>query len=102
MARVAECQLYYKRVKLKPPYRPAHLPKLAPVELWALLIREMRPPTNVDPLEWLLLTSLPLTDFQQACQLLDFYAWRWLVERFHFVLKSGCALEQRQLEHCFQ
>ena len=26
------------------------------------------------------------------------YAHRWTIERFHFVLKSGCKIEQRQLE----
>jgi len=99
-ARTAECQLYFKKVKIRPPKnRPAHLPQLAPVELWAVLVREMRPPAGVEPLEWLLLTTLEIETFAQACQLVDYYTHRWLIERFHFVLKSGCALEQRQLAH---
>lgn len=99
-ARIAECQVQFKRVKLRPPKnRPAHWPKLAPVVLWAVLIREMRPPAGVEPLEWLLLTTLEVTSFDQAGQMTEYYTRRWLIERFHFVLKSGCALEQRQLGH---
>lgn len=29
---------------------------------------------------------------------MDWYGYRWLVERFHYVLKSGCKLEERQLK----
>lgn len=98
--RVAECQVYFKRVKLRPPKRRGpHSPHLEPVVLWAVLVREMSPSEGVDPLEWLLLTTLEITTFDQACQLIAYYTRRWLIERFHFVLKSGCALEQRQLGH---
>ena len=99
-ARIAECQVQFKRVKLRPPKkRPVHQPKLEPVVLWVVLVREMQPPAGTDPLEWLLLTTLEITTFDQACQLIEYYTHRWLIERFHFVLKSGCALEQRQLAH---
>ncbi|RME75010.1 MAG: IS4 family transposase [Chloroflexi bacterium] len=99
-ARTAECQVQFKRVKLRPPKnRPAHQPKLAPVVLWAVLVREMNPPPGLEPLEWLLLTTLEINNFDQACELITYYTRRWLIERFHFVLKSGCALEQRQLAH---
>jgi hypothetical protein len=45
----------------------------------------------------LLLTTLEVTHFDVACQIIQYYTFRWLIERFHFVLKSGCALEDRQL-----
>jgi hypothetical protein len=98
--RDASCQVYYQRVKLRPPKnRPASLPKLEPVVLWAVLIRERAPPEEVKPLEWLLLTTCPVTTFEQALQTLQYYACRWIVERFHFVLKSGCGVEKRHLDH---
>lgn len=98
--RVAECQVYFKRVKSRPPKkRGAHSPQLEPVVLWAVLVREIHPPEDIEPLEWLLLTTLEITTFDQACQFIEYYTRRWLIERFHFVLKSGCALEQRQLGH---
>jgi hypothetical protein len=97
--RQAECQVYYKRVKLRPPKnRPAAWPKLAPVGLWAILIQEINPPADVEPLEWFLLTTLEITTFEQACQGIEYYSCRWVIERFHFVLKSGCQIEKRQLK----
>jgi hypothetical protein len=98
--RQAECQVYYQRVKLRPPKRrTAQHPELAPVVLWAVLVREMNPPTGVEALEWFLLSTLEITSFDQACQFSDYYSCRWIIERFHFVLKSGCEIEKRQFEH---
>ncbi len=97
-ARTATCQVYYERVKIRPPRpRPGLPPDLKPVTLWAVLIREMHPPQGVEGLEWLLLTTLEVLNFDQACEIIRYYTLRWLVERFHFVLKSGCGLEDRQL-----
>ena len=98
--RQAECQVYYQPVKLRPPRpRTAQHPKLAPVVLSAILIKEMHPPAGVEALEWFLLTTVEITSFEQACQFIEYYACRWLIERFHFVLKSGCQIEKRQFEH---
>jgi hypothetical protein len=71
---------------------------LAPLPLGVVEVTEDAPPAGVTPLHWRLLTSLPV-DTLAACQpVIDGYAKRWLVERFHYVLKSGCRLEQLQLE----
>jgi hypothetical protein len=95
--RIATCQVYYERVKIRPPQPRPGLPSgLKPVTLSAVLIREMTPPDGVEGLEWLLLTTLEVFNFDQACEIIRYYTLRWLVERFHFVLKSGCALEDRQ------
>ena len=51
-----------------------------------------------EPLEWLLLTTLSIETFQQAAQCVLWYRFRWLIERYHFVLKSGCRLKKLQLE----
>jgi hypothetical protein len=47
---------------------------------------------------WRLVTTLPVTDLAQAQQAVAWYAWRWLIARFHFVVKGGCRLETLQLE----
>jgi hypothetical protein len=96
-ARTALCQVYFEPVELRPPRpRPGLPPDLQPIQLSAVLIREMNPPAGVVGLEWLLLTTLEVLTFEQACEIIRYYTLRWLVERFHFVLKSGCALEDRQ------
>ncbi|MCB9109070.1 MAG: IS4 family transposase [Anaerolineales bacterium] len=103
VGRTARCQVYYKQVTLKPPRkRPGLPPDLKPVTLWAVLIQEMNAPKGTKAIEWLLLTTWHIASFEQACQLIEFYSRRWLIERFHFVLKSGCALEQRQLKKEFR
>lgn len=58
---------------------------------------EPNPPPGEEAVHWLLLTSLLVETVAQARQITVWYSYRWLVERFHFVLKSGCKLEERQL-----
>jgi hypothetical protein len=50
------------------------------------------------PIRWLLLTTLAIDSFEQAWQCVRWYSFRWLIERFHFIFKSGCRIEQLQLE----
>jgi hypothetical protein len=78
---------------------PAKKRKTYPsVLLNALLVTEKEAPDAATPLSWLLLTSLPMETFAQAAQCVTWYRYRWLIERYHFVLKSGCHLEKLQLE----
>jgi len=72
--------------------------KLRPVRVGVVLVDEVDAPSGVEPLRWLLLTSLPVTTPEQALACVEYYRLRWLVERFHFVLKSGCKVEGLQLE----
>ena len=50
------------------------------------------------PLRWLLLTTRPIRTAEAAAQAVLWYSRRWLIERLHFVLKSGCRIEELQLE----
>jgi hypothetical protein len=52
---------------------------------------------SAEPLEWILFTTLPIADAQAALRHLQWYGHRWLIEEYHKCLKSGCALEKRQL-----
>jgi hypothetical protein len=60
-------------------------------------VQEVAPPRGQKPVHWLLLTTLPVTTLAQAQTIVQAYTYRWLIERFHYVLKSGCHLEERQL-----
>jgi transposase len=46
---------------------------------------------------WYLLTDLPVGKQFSASKIVDFYALRWQIERFHYVLKSG-ALNVEKLQ----
>ena len=43
------------------------------------------------------MTTLPIETFEQVWQAVQWYSYRWLIERFHFTLKSGCRIEELQL-----
>lgn len=68
------------------------------IRLWAVEAKEEEPPQGVTPIRWLLLTSVPVTSFIEAKQKITWYTKRWLIERFHFILKSGCGIEELQLQ----
>jgi len=54
---------------------------------------------NLDEnLDWKLLTTLPVNTTEEAQKILYYYHLRWLIERFHYTLKSGCQVEKLQLE----
>ena len=49
-----------------------------------------------DGIEWILATSLPINNAEDAKRIVEFYVQRWKIERYHFVLKSGCNVEKIQ------
>lgn len=42
--------------------------------------------------------TLPLESIDDAITMVRYYALRWLIERLHYTLKSGCGIEKLQLE----
>jgi hypothetical protein len=97
-ARDVTLSLRWKRLSILPPPPKKLHAVYEPIPLWAILVTEERPPEGQDPLCWLLLTTLPVETFMQAEQCVRWYRCRWLIERYHFVRKCGCRLEDLQLE----
>jgi hypothetical protein len=95
-ARTAQLTLRFAPVTLRPPrHRSAeHLPAVPVTAVWLV---EPTPPAGTPPIEWLLLTTCPVTSAEQAFTLVDYYVGRWGIEVWHKVLKSGCQIEARQL-----
>lgn len=96
-SRVATLTLRYATVSVLPPKNAPKRSTLAPVELQVVLVEEEHPPQGVSPLKWMLLTSLPVANAKQALRCVELYRRRWLIERFHYTLKSGCKVEELQL-----
>jgi hypothetical protein len=97
-ARTATVQIGWTTVQLTPPQDypcPASAPRPT---LQLVLVEEREPPAGVKPLRWLLWTTLPVTTWDEALAVVQIYEKRWLIERYHYVLKSGCGIEQLQLE----
>jgi hypothetical protein len=94
-ARLAQMQVRFAQVNLRPPHGKRELGELT---LWAVLAQEVEAPRGVkQPLRWMLLTTCPVDSFQAACEKLRWYTLRWGIEVYHRTLKSGCKIEQRQL-----
>ena len=70
---------------------------LSSVALWAVQVREIDPPMDVKPIEWLLLTTVEVRTAKDAIERVTWYACRWGIEVWHRILKSGCRIEERQL-----
>jgi hypothetical protein len=95
-ARTVHQQIKVVRVTLKAPARADRT--LPEVTVTALLATETQPPGDEEPLDWLLLTNLPVETPEQAIEKLAWYLCRWQIEVYFKVLKSGCRIEQLQLE----
>jgi hypothetical protein len=79
-------------------HAPRHGPKRGPVEITFLLAEELDPPANEPRIRWVLATTMRVDELEEAVRAVQWYAYRWTIEHFHFVLKSGCRIEHLQLE----
>lgn len=68
------------------------------VLLSAVQAREVNPPKGEKRIEWRLLTTLPVATVEEASTCVCWYTKRWTIERYHYTLKSGCQIEELQLE----
>ena len=92
--REARLEVRFGRVKLTPPSRKLEFKEL---NITAILAQEIDCPQGVEPLQWMLLTTMAVENFDQAVEKLGWYAKRWGIEVYHRTLKSGCKIEERQL-----
>jgi hypothetical protein len=91
-ARIAKLEVRFANVELSPP-RDSKLP---PLRVWAVYAREVGDEVK-EPIDWMVLTTVPTKTFEQACERLTWYSRRWGIEVYHRVIKSGCRIEDRQL-----
>jgi hypothetical protein len=71
-------------------------PRTLPVNIVA--VREINAPSDQEPVEWLLITTEPIASEEQVLKVIDCYRARWRIEEYFKALKTGCAIEKRQLE----
>lgn len=96
-SRDTEVEVRAARVTLRAPWR--HDRKLEDITVNVVLVSEVNPPEDEVPVEWLLLTSLPIDDVEQVSTIIQYYTVRWMIEVFFRTLKSGCHVEDKQFEH---
>jgi hypothetical protein len=84
------------QVQLKSPtYLSEHPPELT---VNVVMVSEMRPPKGEEPVDWVLLTTESIDTNEEVLKIVDLYRARWKVEEFFKALKTGCAIEKRQLD----
>ena len=92
--RRARCVITVIEVEICPPHYQAG----SSVRLRFVRIREIDPPEKTKGIDWILATTLAVEDLATAERVIGYYSQRWVIERFHYTLKSGCRIEQLQLE----
>lgn len=99
-ARTAKVSVRYGEVELKPPHRHKQfqIAGWQPIKLWAIYVKEVYAPQGVIPVEWMLLTNVPVNNYEDALERIEWYCQRWQIELYHKVLKSGCKVEDCLLE----
>ncbi len=94
--RKAKVEVRAAKVTLRPPQRADR--QLPPVTVNVVLVREPNPPPGETPVEWILLTTLPIDTPEQVRMVVEYYCVRWTIEVFFRTLKSGCRIEHRRFE----
>jgi hypothetical protein len=96
-SRQAAVEVRAATVTLRPAWRFDRQLPASTVQV--VLVREPAPPAGEEPVEWVLLTTLPIDTAEQVRRVVSYYCTRWSIEVFFRTLKSGCRIERRHFEH---
>src|SRR3990170_337784 len=80
-SRTAEVEVRAATVTLRPPWR--HDRTLTNVTINVVLVTEVNPPKGDTPVEWILLTSLPIDTEEAVRTVIQYYCIRWMIETNH-------------------
>jgi hypothetical protein len=96
--RLAQLSVRGAAMQVLPPRHAKQRRRLRPVPVWVIEAWEENPPAGCTGLCWRLVTTERVETWEEALRALREYLLRWLIERLHYTLKSGCQIEQLQLE----
>jgi len=95
-ARQAEMEIAYCTVNVLKPNSVKSSKAPDSIQMNIVRITEINPENEENKIEWILATNLPVNNADDAIKIVEYYVQRWKIERFHFVLKSGCKVEEIQ------
>lgn len=102
--RDASVELRYGKMRIRRPHSPIYPEKW--VDLYFVRVSENKMTrSDKDPIDWLLLTSMPVESVEDAIRIVTYYRRRWFIEDFHRLLKKkGFGIEDMQVEspHAFE
>ena len=96
--RIARLQVKWTSVEIQPPQNNPNYRQLQPIKVNVIVAEETQAPKGEKAVKWVLLTTLAVNDLADAQKVLKYYTYRWLIERFHYVLKTGCGIEKLMLD----
>jgi len=100
-ARTAKLEVRFGRVGIPVPRDCGRFAKACGITFIVMNVVEVREtdvPAGTQPLQWVLLTSHPVSNFAEALVVVGYYERRPLIEEFHKGLKTGCRIEERLYE----
>lgn len=95
-SRIARLAVGATKLLLAPPNYINGSPESLDVSV--VYVREIDAPADVEPIAWVLMTTEPARTADEICAVVRLYRTRWLIEEYFKALKTGCAIERRQLE----
>ncbi len=100
-ARIATVNVKFGTFMFNPPrnnikHDTEELPDIA---MNAIYVFESDPPEGEDAVEWMLLTNIPVTSFDDAYEKITWYCLRWRIEMYFKVMKSGFRVENCRLAY---
>ena len=93
-ARKTKLAIRFCPVSLRTPYR---FDNRDPLLVYAVYATEVDCPEGETSVEWMLLSTEVVADIQMASTILRWYSYRWRVEEYHKIFKSGCQVERYRL-----
>jgi hypothetical protein len=68
------------------------------IKMFGVHVKEINAPSDVEPIEWFLVTNVAVFSVEDARERVKWYLLRWLVEIYHKSEKSCCSSEDCRLE----
>lgn len=96
--RDATVHIAFARVEIKEPLVRSGEYTQKSLKMWVVRVWEKETPPGEEPLEWILLTNVPVMDISDAQQRVAWYECRPIVEEYHKGMKTGCSIELMQFE----
>ena len=96
VGRTANVEVRACGITIKAPARSKYA--IRSVTMNAVLVMEPNPPAGEPAIEWILLTTLPISTLDEVRLVIQYYTVRWMIEIYFRTLKSGCRIEERRFE----
>jgi len=95
-SRDARVEIGFAKVTLPAPRQKRGEHGDHPVTTWVVHVREVDAPKGIKPLEWILLSNVPVNSAEEGWLCVAWYRRRPMVEELHKAMKTGCGIEQVQ------